>query len=145
MDPTLVVPPGVTLVEFFRIHHAGTNTHLSTYLIPPHWGPEWTRNGTLGFISRTPFENSVLIWQCWGKTSPNNIMTSTDPNCEGQYKPPGQGPLGYVSTVQLPGTIPLYRCSYVWQSKLRHFDSIEASCEGNAATNNDGILGYVFL
>lgn len=145
MDPTLVVPPGVNLVELFRLHNASLNTHASLPFMPQGWDTVGWRNETsLGFMSTTPFEGSRAIRQCWGP-SPNDFFTSVDMNCEGQNIPPGQGPIGHISIVQIPGTVPLYRCVHKWQGKWRHYDTRSADCEGNAATNNDGPLGYVFL
>lgn len=144
MDPTLVLPPGVNLVELFRLHNASLNTHTSLYFMPQGWDTVGWRNETsLGFMSASPFEGSRAIYQCWGGR--NDFFTSVDMNCEGQLIPPEQGPVGHISIAQIPGTVPLYRCVHKWQGKWRHFDTHSADCEGNAATTNDGPLGYVFL
>lgn len=145
MDPSFHVPPGVALAELHRLHNARLHTHTSRLNMGHDWEKDgWRIEGTLGFVSVTPFENSALIWECWGP-SPYDLFTSRDSNCEGQNVPPGQGPVGYISTVQTAGTVPLYRCVYVWQKKLRHYDSPRADCEGNAEARNDGPLGYVFM
>jgi len=146
MDPTLAVPPGVTLLELFRLHNSALNTHATLWYMPSGWSSVgWSNEGSLGFMSTTQFENSVLIRQCWGP-SPNDFFTSGDPNCEGQTVAPGMpGGIGFISTVQIAGTVPLYRCSHKWQGKWRHYDTHSANCDGNTAASNDGPLGYIFL
>ena len=147
LDATAMsLPPGVMLREIFRIHRPKTNTHVTHYYWPENWediGYEY--EGTLGFISAAPFENSVLIRNCVGPHS-WNYFTSADPNCEaatGGVVLPGDWHIGYISTVQVPGSVPLYRCGFIWQGKIRHFDSRDFACEGVGGTG--GILGYVFL
>lgn len=148
IDASLAVPPGVVLREIFRIHRPSTNTHVTNFYWPDNWEDiGYVMEGTLGFISATSFENSVLIRNCVGPQSWNSF-TSSDPNCEpaaGGVVLPGNWNIGYISTVQLPGTIPLYRCSFIWQKKVRHFDTHDANCESVVGANNDGPVGYVFL
>ena len=52
---------------------------------------------------------------------------------------------GYISQVQLPGTVPPHRCRHFWEGKLRHYDTLSTDCDGNPAAISDGILGYVFM
>lgn len=148
MDPTLFVPSGVVLREIFRIFRPSTNTHVTNYYWPENWEDiGYLREGGLGFISSTPFENSVLIRSCVGPHS-WNYFTSRDPDCEsetGGVVLPGDWNIGYISTVQLPGTVPLYRCSFVWDRKIRHFDTLQVDCEGVREASNEGATGYVFL
>lgn len=150
MDPTLSVPPGVVLREIFRIYRPSTNTHVTHHYWPNNWEDiGYIKEGVLGFVSATPFENSVLIRNCVGPHD-WNYFTSSDPDCEaatgGIALPvPGNWNIGYISTVQLPGTVPLYRCSFVWERKVRHFDTHDANCEGVAGANNESPVGYVFL
>lgn len=148
LDSSLALPPGVVLREIFRITRPSTNTHVTNFYWPQGWEDiGYVMEGTLGFISAVPFENSVLIRNCIGP-HPWNYFTSSDPNCEadsGGVVLPGNWNIGYISTVQLPGTVPLYRCSFVWERKLRHFDTHQADCEGAVDSHNDGPVGYVFL
>lgn len=143
---TLSLPPGVVLREIFRIHRPKTNTHVTHFYWPENWEDiGYKYEGTLGFISAAPFENSVLIRQCVGP-HPWNNFTSSDPNCEaatGGVVLPGDQNIGYISTVQVPGSVPLYRCGFIWRGMIRHFDTRDLSCEGVGGPA--GILGYVFL
>lgn len=147
LNATLSVPPDVVLRHIFRIYRPSTNTRVTHYYWPDRWEDiGYEVEGTIGFISATPFENSVLIRQCVGPHSWNNF-TSPDPNCEpasGGVVLPGDNNIGYISTVHLPGTTPLYRCVFEWRRKIRHFDSLDLNCEGVDGVRNDGTLGYVF-
>lgn len=144
MDPTLALPPGVRLIELFRLHNAKLNTHTSLFHMPQNWeSVGWRKEGTLGFMSTDPFENSIMIFTCFSST-PNDFFTSTDRNCEGQHAP-AEHLVGNISRVQIPGTVPLYRCVHKWQGKWRHYDTLNADCDGNSAATNDGALGYVFM
>ncbi len=145
MDPSLAVPAGVTLAELHRIYQGKNNTHRILHYDIASWVRSgWMDEGVIGFISTTPFENSHPIRECFSHT-PWDGFTSKDMNCEGQVIPPNQGPIGYVSSVQLPGTAPLYRCAYTWKGKLRHFDTRDIGCEGISGAHNDGPQGYVFM
>lgn len=145
-DSGLSLPSGFVLREIFRIYRPATNTHVTHFYWPENWEDiGYKYEGTLGFISATPFENSALIRNCVGPHS-WNYFTSLDPNCEastGGVVLPGDWNLGYISTVQIPGSVPLYRCGFVWQGKIRHFDSRDFACEGVGGTG--AVLGYVFL
>lgn len=145
MDPTLAVPPGVTLSEVVRIYRPNLGSHVSV-----NWDyglylrDGWHIEGTLGFISLTPFENSLPIRECVSHT-PWDTFSSTDANCEGQPMLPYSHLRGYISQAQLPGTVPLYRCRHLWEGKSRHFDTLRADCDGAPGAILDGPLGYVFM
>ena len=146
MEATLSLPPGVMLREILRLHRPSSQTFATLWFWPQNWEEiGWKMGGSLGFISAAPFENSAPIYWCWGITN-WDMFSSLDPNCEGGYRTPDNGPVGFISTVQLPGTTPLYRCVFKWNgTQWRHFDSLQANCEGVPAVTNDGTLGYVFL
>lgn len=142
---TLALPEGVTLREIIRMYRSKTGTHSTNFYWPENWHMlGWRLEGTLGFLSATPFENSKPLYSCNGPGN-WNYFTSPDSNCEGQYAPE-QSFIGHISTMELPGTVPLYRCVVRWKGRdWRHLDTPAADCEGNASAVNDGILGYMFL
>lgn len=145
MNPTLAVPPGVTLSEVVRIYRPNLGSHKSVNWDYGGYLQEgWHIEGTLGFISFTPFENSAPIRECVSHTPWDNF-SSIDVNCEGQPMLPAPKLRGYISQVQLAGTVPLYRCRHFWEGKQRHYDTLRADCDGNPAAISDGILGYVFM
>jgi hypothetical protein len=147
-DATLAVPPGVELRHIFRVYRQRANTRVTMHYWPERWEDiGYAVEGTIGFVSAVPFENSVLIRSCFGP-SEWNYFTSSDPKCEaenGGVWGPGDWEIGYISTVHLPGTTPMYRCVFQWRGKWRHFDSLDLNCEGVEGVRNDGPLGYIFL
>jgi hypothetical protein len=140
------LPPGFNPRHIFRIKRDKTATHITNYYWPDNWEDiGWELEDVFGYVSSTPFEGGVLIRSCIGPHS-WNYFTSVDPNCEpgiGGVIIPGDWNIGYISTVQHPGSVPLYRCSFWWGRNMRHFDTLSAECEGRAAFL-DGVLGYVF-
>jgi len=145
MDPSLAVPAGVTLAELHRLYHPKQNSHMIIHYDIASWlRSGFIDEGVIGFVSSTPFEGGHAIRACLSHT-PYDDFTSTDMNCEGQVIPPYRGIIGCLSTVQLPGTAPLYRCAYTWKGKLRHFDTRDIGCEGISGAHNDGPQGYVFM
>lgn len=142
------LPAGVELRPIFRIYRDKTATHNTNYYWPNNWEDiGWKLEGGLGSVSSTQFENSIHLRSCVGPHS-WNYFTSSDPNCEagiGGVIIPGNWDIGYVSAVELPGTAPLYRCSFWWDKKMRHFDTLRADCEGWGGAFLDGVLGYVFM
>ncbi len=76
-------------------------------------------------------------------------FSSRDPNCEGHMKTTNGMPItGYMAGTQLPGTVPLYRCTrnipkvYAYND---HFDTLDPNCEGKYQAVFEGIQGYIWL
>lgn len=140
------LPPGFNPRLIFRIKRDKTATHITHYYWPDNWEDiGWELEDAFGYVSSTPFDGSMPIRSCVGPHS-WNYFTSGDPGCEpgiGGVIIPGDWNIGYISTIQHPGSVPLYRCSFWWGKKMRHFDSLSADCEGTGAFL-DGVLGYVF-
>lgn len=137
------LPTGFSPREIFRLYRRGQH-HTTLYYMPQNWDElGWQREGTFGFISATPFENSRPLYMCQLHNIAWGYFTSGDPGCEGQFLTPF-GLIGYISTAPMPGTSPLYRCNYIYKGQLKHFDTQQANCENVPLGSNDGILGYVF-
>ncbi|WP_406232257.1 hypothetical protein ACI703_13830 [Isoptericola jiangsuensis] len=140
------LPPGFTSRLIFRIKRDRTATHITHHYWPDNWEDiGWELEDAFGYVSSTPFDGGVLIRSCVGPHS-WNYFTSGDLSCEpgiGGVIIPGDWNIGYISTIQHPGSVPLYRCSFWWGKNMRHFDTLSADCEGTGAFL-DGTLGYVF-
>lgn len=140
------MPPGFNPRLIFRMKRDKTATHVTHHYWPENWEDiGWELEDAFGYVSSTPFEGGVLIRSCVGP-HPWNYFTSADPGCEpgiGGVIIPGDWNIGYISGIQYPGSVPLYRCSFWWGKKMRHFDTLRADCEGTGAFL-DGTLGYVF-
>jgi hypothetical protein len=137
------LPVGATPREVFRFYRRGQH-HTTLYYMPDNWEKiGWQREGSLGVISSTPFENSRPLYMCQLHNIAWGYLTSGDPGCEGQFLTPF-GLIGYISSVPLPNTAPLYRCNYIRKGQLKHFDTHQPNCEQVPLASNDGILGYVF-
>lgn len=142
---TPFLAPGVTLRELLRLYNGKQERHATLTYFPNDWYTHgWRHEGTYGFISSTPFENSRPIYLCAVTDVLHSFFTSTDVGCEGQFLT-SFGLIGYISTVPLPDTAPLYRCQYVFKRKTRHFDTRDIHCEQAPKSSNDGLIGYVFL
>lgn len=139
------LPSQVNLREIFRAYREVSNTHSTEFYWPENWEKiGFILEGSLGFISSTPFAGGTAIYGCGGPGN-WNYFSSVDENCEGQVVVP-YGRKGYIATSQLPGTMPLFRCVFRWNGKhFRHFDTLQANCEGVSGAVNNGPLGYVFL
>lgn len=138
------LPDGANLREIQRFYRRGQH-HATLYFMPDDWNKiGWRHDGTLGFISATPFENSHPLYMCQLHNITWGYLTSKEPGCEGQFLTPF-GMIGYISSVARPDTVPLYRCHYLHKGQLKHFDTRHANCENVPLAKNDGILGYMFL
>ncbi|APP79402.1 hypothetical protein SM19410_12815 [Xanthomonas hortorum pv. gardneri] len=71
------------------------------------------------------------------------MFSSTDPNCEGWFKQDFAYHIAFLNDVQVPGTVPLYRCYY--KPNLDHYDTLTDNCEGVPGAVREAILGYVYL
>ncbi|MCS4230155.1 hypothetical protein EDF77_1509 [Stenotrophomonas maltophilia] len=136
------VPGDVVLAAIERRIWAGT--HFSDNLVHPGGqGPLGKRDRMLGFASYGPFQGGHALFNCFG---PGDRFTSTYSDCEGGGDTPvGRPIIGFVASVQLPGTMPLYRCYQIIPGKNNHFDSFDPNCEGKRAAVNEGVLGYMWL
>ncbi|WP_421569141.1 hypothetical protein [Stenotrophomonas sp. PD6] len=141
---TSSVPAGAQLVDLERWF--GRNITFSVRPAPPYQTHPGRRQGVLGFISSTPFPGGATLYGCMANDY-SDRFTSREANCEGHLPMPQIPITGYVAAIQLPGTVPLYRCMRVgglpsgrWGD---HFDTTDANCEGKPAVFN-GILGYIW-
>lgn len=73
----------------------------------------------------------------------SKMFSSTDPNCEGWFKQDFAYHIAFLNDVQVPGTVPLYRCYY--KPNLDHYDTLTDNCEGVPGAVREAILGYVYL
>ncbi|MET0405983.1 MAG: DUF5722 domain-containing protein [Cystobacter sp.] len=107
----------------------GTRGHWATSrLLPPGFTAEASWR-----LWRDPQPGTRLIYEC--RVGDHNLL-STDVNCEGLQ---ALGPVGYIHTSQVAGSVPLYRCRVdIGQD---HFISTASNCEGQ---NTESLLGYVF-
>lgn len=142
---SMALPTGVTLREIIRMYRSKTQTHSTNFYWPENGHKQgWRLEGTLGFLSSTPFQDSTPLYSCNGPGN-WNYFTSPDPDCEAGYHV-GDYFIGHISKVALPGTLPLYRCVFIWKgTDWRHFDTLDPTCEGSVSAVNDGVLGHVFL
>lgn len=141
----LSLPHGATLREIFRHYNGKRELNATLYFFPQNWDKfGWRMQGSLGFISSTPFENSRPLHACKLNGTKDSYFTSWDVGCEGHFLS-SFGLIGYISTVPLPNTQPLYRCSYQFKGRLSHFDTFLANCGHIPNSHNNGPLGYVFL
>ena len=142
---TLSLPNGVNLREIFRHYNGKRERHATLYFFPQYWNEwGWRTEGSMGFISSTPFEHSRPLYACQLNGIRDAFFTSVDSGCEGQFLS-SFGMIGYISSVPLPNTQPLYRCYYNFSGRTSHFDTFDAKCENVPRSSLDGVLGYVFL
>ena len=82
-------------------------------------------------LYREPAADTAMLYEC---RVGNHDVLSLDVGCEG-LEP--LGPVGYVSTVSVAGSVPLYRCRV--GAGTDHFVSSDAGCEGKTL---ESMLGY---
>lgn len=72
-------------------------------------------------------------------------LLTTHPTCEGAPGATDEGPLGYLATAQIPGTVPLYRLFR--SNKPNHFYTTSTAERDRAAANGytiEHVAGYVW-
>ena len=110
-----------------RGYNAARGHWTSSRLLPPGFIQE-----AFCKLYREPRPGTVMLYEC--RVKDHNLL-SLDVNCEGLLP---MGPVGYIYTAPIVGTIPLYRC--VVNGGVDHFNSSAPNCEG-AVT--ESLLGYV--
>ncbi len=103
---------------------------VSSRLLPPGFVEESVTGWKL---PRDQQPDTRLLFEC--AVGQNHSFMSLDPECEGRVI---MGPVGWIWTVQEPGTIPLYRCRV--GDGQDHFVSPDPGCEGFVT---EELLGYV--
>ena len=80
---------------------------------------------------------AVMVYECRvGGAAGDHTMISPDVGCENQFS---MGPMGYVYTTQVAGTVALYRCRNDLNGD--HLITDQASCEGYT---KESLIGYVY-
>ncbi|KAL5364210.1 glycoside hydrolase superfamily [Aspergillus floccosus] len=101
--------------------------------IPGSW------DANLSVIKLTVLNRSgfVPLYRC---ANGRHHMDTTDPGCEASIYSL-DGLLGYIHAIQLPGTVPLYRCYSA--SSGDHMDTTDSSCESSRYAM-EGTIGYIY-
>ncbi|MCC4624821.1 hypothetical protein ABQZ99_016965 [Xanthomonas hortorum pv. vitians] len=144
----LQFPEGMIAKPLYRLHHARDKNHMTHGELPMNWGQlGWKLEGGLGIGSHTWFPGSHQVFSCIMRSrdtgEKSKMFSSTDPNCEGWFKQDFAYHIAFLNDVQVPGTVPLYRCYY--KPNLDHYDTLTDNCEGVPGAVREAILGYVYL
>ncbi|ADO68924.1 DUF5722 domain-containing protein [Stigmatella aurantiaca] len=110
-----------------RAYHASRGHWASSRLPPPGFTVERSWR-----LWRDPQPGTQMLYEC--RVGQHNLLT-LDANCEGLQP---LGPVGYLHTSQVTGTVPLYRCRI--GAGQDHFVSPASTCEGQVF---ESLLGYV--
>jgi hypothetical protein len=109
--------------------------HITSY--PNMYAPPWHDEARLGWLSTQPFANSHPLFSCKRNSHPYDHFTSNYEHCEGHTRIQSPYVLGYASSVQIVGTVPIYRCV----AGKNEFDSTHPQCEGHRMV---GAMGFIF-
>ncbi|MBB5675182.1 hypothetical protein FHR59_001866 [Xanthomonas arboricola] len=144
----LQFPEGMNPKPLFRLHNTRVKMHLTHGELPNNWSQlGWKLEGTLGIGSHSWFPGSHQVFSCYMRSrttgEQGRYFSSTDPNCEGWTLTEWAPHITFLNDVQVPGTVPLYRCYY--QPNLDHYDTLSDTCEGLPGATRESILGYIYL
>jgi len=139
-----VIPPDVVLAAIERRLWV-KDRYTDNLVYPASEIPMGKREKILGYISYIPFEGGHPLFQCFTNNNVN-MFTSRDPSCEGLPQFSYHRPIiGYIASTQFEGSVPLYRCFRNTNNWGDHFDTLDPGCEGMSHTQNDGVMGYIWL
>lgn len=89
----------------YRLYNAGRHDHLYSHMSNEGHQYGYKLEGIAFYLAPAPAAEHVALYRCYRPATLTHLL-STDAGCEGSTT---EGPMGYIATTQLPGTVPLYR------------------------------------
>jgi hypothetical protein len=148
---------GRTLVPVYRYWNATVSDHFYTSSMSEH-SHHYSSEGVAFQLAAAPGPGLVPVYRYFKADVHDHFYTTNSaeigvaaPGAVGKFGYRCEGVLGYISPVQMPGTVPVYR--YFKAASHDHFytsNSAEIGVVVNGASGNhgyvcEGILGYAFM
>jgi hypothetical protein len=148
---------GRTLVPVYRYWNATVSDHFYTSSMSEH-SHHYSSEGVAFQLAAAPGPGLVPVYRYFKSDVHDHFYTTNSaeigvaaPGAVGKFGYRCEGVLGYISPVQTPGTVPVYR--YFKAATHDHFytsNTAEIGVVVNGAAGNhgyvcEGVLGYAFM
>jgi hypothetical protein len=148
---------GRTLVPIHRYWNNSVSDHFYTSSMNEHTH-QYTAEGVAFQLAAAPAPGLVPVYRYFRADVHDHFYTTNSaeigvaaPGAVGKFGYRCEGVLGYISPVQTPGTVPVYRYfkagtnDHLYTSNVSEIGVVVNGATGNHGYTCEGVLGYAFM